>query len=97
MTYYTYILTNHSKTVLYTGVTNDLIKRLYQHRFHDDKNSFTYKYNCYKLVYYEGTNSVEAAIVREKQIKGWTRAKKNELIEETNPDWEDLAYKLELR
>jgi putative endonuclease len=87
--YYVYILTNKRNTVLYTGVTNDLQRRVYQHR---EKlvEGFTKKYNIYKLVYYEETGSIEAAILREKQIKGGSRQKKINLILAMNPQWRDL-------
>jgi putative endonuclease len=89
MEYYVYIITNKNNTVLYTGVTNDLRRRLYEHRFiHTD--SFSSRYKTTKLVYFEQTNDIRVAIEREKQIKGWTRNKKNELIESLNPRWEDL-------
>ncbi|MEK7397475.1 MAG: GIY-YIG nuclease family protein [Candidatus Poribacteria bacterium] len=87
--YYVYIMTNKSKT-LYTGVTNDLIRRIYEHRNHLVKG-FTDKYNITKLVYYEATNNVISAIEREKQIKGWLRKKKIDLIESMNPEWKDLS------
>ena len=90
MQYYVYILTNTHKTVLYTGVTNDLIRRVFEHKNHLDKGSFTARYNVEYLVYYEETSDVEAAIEREKQIKGWSRKRKNKLIESKNPNWEDL-------
>ncbi len=89
-TYYVYIMTNPSHTVLYTGVTNDLKRRVYEHK-HKLIPGFTNKYNAVYLVYLEGTPNVSAAIAREKQIKGWVRAKKNALIEATNPDWKDLS------
>jgi putative endonuclease len=82
-------MTNKSKT-LYTGVTNDLIRRVYEHRNHLVKG-FTDKYNITKLVYYEATNDVISAIEREKQIKGWLRKKKIDLIESMNPEWKDLS------
>ena len=87
--YYVYILTNKGNKVLYTGVTNDLQRRVYEHR---EKlvNGFTKKYNVYKLVYFEETESIEAAIKREKQIKGGSRKKKIELIEGMNPKWMDM-------
>jgi len=86
--FYTYILTNNSKKVLYTGVTNDLDRRLYEHYFGiDQKDSFTSKYKCYYLVWYERHQYIDRAIEREKEIKGWTRVKKIALIEEENPDW----------
>ncbi len=88
--YYVYILTNKSNKVLYTGVTNNLTRRVYEHK-HKLIKGFTSKYNLNKLVYYEITNYVGAAIQREKQIKGWLRKKKIDLIESLNPDWEDLS------
>ena len=90
MQYYVYILTNSNKNVLYTGVTNDLRRRVYEHKHHLDKGSFTARYNVENLVYYEVTSSVESAIEREKQIKGWNRKHKNKLVESKNPNWEDL-------
>ena len=87
--YFVYILTNTRNTVLYTGVTNDLQRRVYEHR-EKMVSGFTKKYNVYKLVYYEETESVEAAIQREKQIKGGSRQKKIDLIEGMNPNWRDL-------
>jgi len=87
--YYVYIMTNRSGT-LYTGVTNDLVRRVYEH-----KNKlipgFTAKYNITKLVYFETTDDVRTAIAREKQIKGWLRVKKVALIESVNPSWDDLS------
>ena len=90
MQYYVYILTNTHKNVIYTGVTNDLPRRVYEHKNHLDKGSFTARYNVDILVYFEATSSVEAAIEREKQIKGWNRKRKNKLIESKNPDGVDL-------
>lgn len=87
--YYVYIVTNKSKT-LYTGFTNDLQRRVYQHK-HKLVEGFTKKYNIAKLVYYETTLDVKSAIAREKQIKGWLRKKKIELIESVNPNWKDLS------
>ena len=78
MNYYVYILSNSHKTVIYTGVTNDLIRRVYEHKNHVDKNSFTSQYNVENLVYFEVTNNPEAAIAREKQIKSWNRKRKDE-------------------
>ncbi len=94
MQYYVYILTNKNKNVLYTGVTNDLIRRVYEHKHHFDKNSFTSKYNVTSLVYFEETNDAKAAIEREKQIKSWSRMKKFFLIKEKNPALEDLYENL---
>ena len=90
MRYYVYILTNKYCTVLYTGVTSDLLRRIYEHKNHLDKNSFTAKYSVHKLVYYESTTSRYEAISREKQIKTWNRKRKNELVESMNPKWMDL-------
>ena len=90
MQYYVYILTNTHRNVVYTGVTNDLIRRVYEHKNHLDKGSFTAQYNVDKLVYYETTSNVDTAIEREKQIKGWNRKRKNKLIESKNPNWVDL-------
>ena len=88
--YYVYILTNYTNKILYTGVTNDLERRLYEHK-QKLVDGFTKKYNVNKLVYFDGTTDVNAAITREKQIKGWTRQKKIDLIEGINPKWLDLA------
>ena len=90
MQYYVYILTNDKGNVIYTGVTNDLVRRVYEHKNHLDKGSFTAQYNIEKLVYYEVTSDVESAIAREKQIKGWNRKHKNKLIESKNPQWIEL-------
>lgn len=84
-----YILTNRKNRVLYTGVTNDIVRRTYEHRT-KQVDGFAEKYNAFKLVYFEETSSIESAIAREKQIKGWSRAKKIELIESVNPEWRDL-------
>ncbi|MFP8489655.1 GIY-YIG nuclease family protein [Gracilimonas sp. Q87] len=88
-TYYIYLLSNTSK-MLYTGMTNNLMRRVYQHK-QKEIDGFTKKYNLHKLVYYEMTDDVGYAIKREKQIKGWSRKKKNALIESMNPKWEDFA------
>ena len=90
MQYYVYILTNTHNSVLYTGVTNDLVRRMYEHRHHLAKESFIAQYNIGKLVYFEVTTSVDAALEREKQIKGWNRKRKNKLVESKNPNWIDL-------
>ena len=87
--YYVYIMTNKSKT-LYTGVTSDLQKRVYEHK-NKLVAGFTSKYNITQLVHYEETNDVQVALAREKQIKGWLRSKKIALIESTNPEWKDLS------
>jgi putative endonuclease len=87
--YYVYIMTNKSRT-LYTGVTNNLERRVYEHK-HKLMPGFTSKYNITKLVYYEAGDNINVAITREKQIKGWLRAKKIALIESVNPEWRDLS------
>jgi len=86
-------MSNERNTTLYTGVTNDLKRRVYQHKKGKSK-SFTEKYNISKLVYYEITNSIESAIVREKQIKGGSRRKKEALINKINTKWNDLYSEL---
>jgi len=88
--YYVYMLTNERNTVLYTGVSNDLERRLYEHR-NATSEGFTTKYNVCKLVYFEESSDIKAAIAREKQIKGWSRKKKDALIDSVNPDWRDLS------
>ena len=90
MNYYVYILANTTGTVVYIGVTKDLIRRVYEHKHKLDPNSFTAKYDVHKLVYFESTSDVRAAIEREKQIKGWNRKRKNKLVESMNPRWDDL-------
>ena len=87
--YYVYFLTSWNNKVLYVGVTNDLKRRVYEHK-HGLTEGFTRKYNVHKLVYYEISEEIESAILREKQIKGGSRQKKNELVEQFNPKWEDL-------
>ena len=87
--YFVYILANRSRT-LYTGVTNDLVRRVMTHRS-KEVPGFTARYNITRLVYFEETGSIEEAITREKQIKGWLRSKKIALIESLNPDWEDFG------
>lgn len=88
--YYVYILTNIKRNVLYTGVTNNLSVRLQEHREGINHTSFTSRYKCYFLVYFEHHQYIDQAIAREKQIKGWTRAKKNALISIENKDWKFL-------
>ncbi len=87
--YYTYIMTNGVGT-LYIGMTNDIERRVYEHR-HKLVDGFTKKYNLTQLVHYEETSDVVAAIQREKELKGWRRGKKVELIESINPQWKDLS------
>src|SRR4030066_811778 len=86
--YYVYIMTNKSKT-LYTGITNNLQRRVYEHK-QKLIPGFTSKYNINQLVYYEITSDINVALSREKQIKGWLRSKKIALIESVNPEWRDL-------
>ncbi|NGF55926.1 GIY-YIG nuclease family protein [Parapedobacter sp. SGR-10] len=85
-----YIMTNKENSILYIGVTSDLRARVYEHKTHEYPDSFTAKYNLRFCVYYECFNSIEEAITREKQLKGWTRKKKIRLIESMNSAWEDL-------
>ena len=87
--YYVYIMTNKSKT-LYTGISNNLIRRVYEHK-NKLVEGFTKKYNIEKLVYFELFNNPDDAIRREKQIKGWLRKKKIDLIKSMNPEWKDLS------
>lgn len=90
-TYYVYILTNARNAVLYTGVTNDLARRVYEHKNKTNAtDSFTAKFNVNKLVYYEATTSIVAAIQREKQIKAGSRKKRVALVASFNPEWNDL-------
>ena len=93
MNYYVYILASKRNGTLYIGVTNNLIRRVWEHR-NDVVDGFTKKYGVHRLVYYEQTDSVEAAIQREKRLKKWNRAWKIELIEGVNPDWHDLYEEL---
>ncbi|MFY0602418.1 MAG: GIY-YIG nuclease family protein [Flavobacteriaceae bacterium] len=88
--YYVYLLSNKNNTVIYTGITSDLIKRVYHHKIKKFKG-FTSKYNCDKLVYFEVFSDVSEAILREKQIKSGSRNKKEILINLQNKDWEDLS------
>jgi putative endonuclease len=86
--FFTYILTNYERKILYTGMTNDLERRLVEHYLGThQKNGFTSKYKCFYLVWFERYQYVHHAIEREKEIKGWIRAKKNLLIESENPNW----------
>ena len=90
MEYYVYMMTNSHKNLLYTGVTNDLVRRVYEHKHHLGKGSYTDRYNVENLIYYETITDVTAAIEREKQIKGWNRKRKEKLIASRNPNWDDL-------
>ncbi len=88
--YYVYILASGKNGTIYTGMTNNLLRRVDEHKQHVAKG-FTNKYSVVNLVFYEQTTSVETAIQREKQLKRWNRAWKIALIEAQNPDWRDLA------
>ena len=89
--YHVYIMANARFTTLYVGVTNDLTRRVFEHRLRTDPRSFTARYNLTRLVYFEETSDVEAAITREKQLKSWSRARKVALIDSSNPTHDDLA------
>jgi putative endonuclease len=88
--YFVYLITNWNNKVIYVGVTNDLSRRIYEHK-NELVEGFSSKYNLCKLVYFEQTNDVNSAIAREKEIKKWRREKKNTLVEEMNPGWNDLS------
>ena len=88
---YVYFMSSNNNNVLYLGVTNNLERRVWEHKNEINVNSFTCKYKCCKLVYFEHTSSVKDAIAREKQLKNWKREWKNELIEKQNPQWVDLS------
>ena len=92
-TFYVYVMTNRSRVVLYTGVTNSLERRTWHHRSGNAK-SFTKIYEVDRLVYYERFNDARSAITREKEIKGWRREKKNKLVRRLNPKWKDLGREL---
>jgi len=85
-----YFMTNKNNTVIYIGITSDLLKRVYQHKTKAHKG-FTSKYNCDKLVYFEEFSNINQAIVREKQLKAGNRKRKEELINTSNPEWNDLS------
>ena len=87
--YYVYILTNEHNTVLYIGITNNLKRRVYEHKM-EINDGFTKDYQVHKLIYFESCHNVKDAIAREKQLKGWTRKKKVALIEKMNPEWKAL-------
>jgi len=95
--YYVYMVTNFTNSTLYIGVTGNLARRAYEHKqyanahHNNNEEHFTEKYRCYKLVYYEETNDIHVALAREKQLKGWTRAKKDALVGSINPEWKDLS------
>ena len=88
--YYVYLLTNWNNKVIYVGVTNDLNRRIYEHK-NKLISGFTEKYNLNKLVYFEETCDINAAINREKEIKKWRREKKDILVNQINPNWQDLS------
>ena len=90
MQYYVYILANQTNVAIYTGVTNNLIRRVYEHKNEINPKSFTAKYKINKLVYYETTTDAYSALSREKQIKSHSRKWKNDLVNSLNPQWKDL-------
>ena len=92
--YYVYILASNNNSTIYVGVTNNLIRRVYEHKNSLDPKSFTSRYHVTKLVYYEDTSDAYGAIEREKQIKSWNRQRKNKLIESKNPKWNDLYHSI---
>ena len=89
-TFYLYMMTNRSRVVLYTGITNSLVRRVWEHQ-NGDIEGFTKKYKVNRLVYYENFDDPRHAISREKEIKGWRRDRKNALVETLNPKWTDLS------
>jgi len=91
--YFVYLITNWNNKVIYIGITNNLQRRVFEHK-NKLVEGFTSRYNLNKLVYYEVTTDVTSAIAREKEIKKWRREKKNKLVESTNPAWKDLAAEL---
>ena len=93
MQYYLYILASKKNGTLYVGVTSDLVKRIYEHK-NNFIEGFTKKYTIHSLVYFEATESIESAIIREKQLKKWNRSWKINLIEKSNPGWDDLYHDL---
>ena len=92
--YYVYIMASGKNGTLYTGVTNDIARRSFEHKAHINPKSFTARYNVDKLVYMEVFENPEYAIMREKQIKSWNRNRKKDLIESYNPEWVDLFFYL---
>ncbi len=89
-TYYIYLMTNWNHRVMYVGVTNDLVRRVYEHK-NKLMEGFTSRYNINKLVYFENTGDIHTALAREKEIKRWRRDKKDALVQELNSDWRDLS------
>ena len=94
MNYYVYIMANKTNVAIYTGVTNNLQRRVYEHKNNLLPDSFTAKYNIHKLVYFETTTDIYSAIEREKQIKSHSRKWKNDLVNSLNPEWNDLYYSI---
>ena len=92
-TFYVYMVCNRSRTVLYAGVTKSLERRLWFHA-NENPKSFVNRYRCDRLVYYESFNTARDAIAREKEIKGWRREKKNDLVRTLNPSWKDLRQEI---
>ncbi len=92
--YYVYVLTSSRNNTIYVGVTNDLMRRVAEHK-NEVIDGFTKKYHIHKLVYFEQTTDVYSALTREKQIKSWSRNKKNDLINRLNPEWKDLSIDFE--
>lgn len=92
-TFFVYIMTNKNNTVLYIGITNNIYRRVFEHQ-NSTMFEFASKYKTTKLVYVEQTSDVIAAIGREKQLKGWLRSKKDDLVTSMNPKWEDLSKKI---
>lgn len=88
--YYIYILTSKENTAMYIGVTSNLQRRLCEHK-NEQMDGYTKKYHIHKLVYFEEFSEITDAIAREKQLKGWNRSKKNQLVETQNPNWADLS------
>lgn len=93
--YHVYMITNHTNKVLYIGVTGDIERRIYEHK-HGLYKGFSKKYNVNRLVYCEEFMDVNEAISREKQLKKWSRKKKNFLIRQLNPEWKDLSIEQEI-
>lgn len=91
---FVYIITNKNNTVVYVGVTEDLVRRIFEHKTKTNPKSFSARYNLEKLVYFEGFHSIEEAIIREKQLKAGNRKKKEFLINSLNPNWIDLYFEL---
>ena len=94
-TYYVYILTNQNNKVMYVGMTNNLKRRIYEHK-NKLVDGFSKKYNLNKLVYFESSSQIEPILNREKEIKKWRREKKNNLVESMNPEWKDLSIELNM-